>query len=85
LVSRVREISSSIGPCFPLAGGLYKIYASAGGKQPIQRQLLLVHYKHQANPLLSMKNYPPLEVSRNDKNKQLTLFKPTQTHTNGKK
>jgi hypothetical protein len=28
----------------------------------------------QANPLLSMKNYTPLLISRNNKNKQLTLL-----------
>jgi hypothetical protein len=33
-----------------------------------------VQYKHQANPLLSMSNYIPLLISRNDKNKQLTLL-----------
>jgi hypothetical protein len=27
--------------CFPLAGGLCKFYANAGGRQPIQRQILL--------------------------------------------
>ncbi len=32
-------------PLFPLAGGLCKFYANAGGKQPIQRQLLFVQYK----------------------------------------
>jgi hypothetical protein len=53
LVSRVWDIFSGIGPCFPLAGGLCKFYANAGGKQPIQRQLLLVQYKQQANPLYS--------------------------------
>jgi hypothetical protein len=37
-----------IGPCFPLAGGLCKFYANAGGTQPIQRQLLLVQDKQQA-------------------------------------
>jgi hypothetical protein len=41
----------SIGPCFPLAGGLCKLYANAEGKHPIQRQLLLVQYKQQADPL----------------------------------
>jgi hypothetical protein len=40
-------------PCFSLAGGLCKFYANAG-KRPIQRQSLLVQYKQQANPLLSM-------------------------------
>ncbi len=39
-------ISSSIGRCFSMAGGLCKFYANARGKQPIQRQLLLVKYKH---------------------------------------
>jgi hypothetical protein len=38
-----------IGPCFLLAGGLCKLYVNAGGKQPMQRQLLLVQYKQLAN------------------------------------
>jgi hypothetical protein len=63
-----------IGPCFPLAGGLCKLYANAGGKQQIQRQLLLVQYKQQANPHLSMNNYNPFVPSGNYKNKQLTLL-----------
>jgi hypothetical protein len=58
--ARVWDISSGIGPCFPLAGGLCKFYANVGGKQPMQRQLLLVQYKQQANPLLSIHNYTPL-------------------------
>jgi hypothetical protein len=33
----VWDISSGIGPCLPLAGGLCKFYANAGGKRPIQR------------------------------------------------
>ena len=66
--------SSDVGPCFPLAGGLCKFYANAGGKRPIQRQPLLLQYKQQANPLLSMNNYTPLVISRNDNNKQLTLI-----------
>jgi hypothetical protein len=40
-----------------------------------------VQYKQQANPLLSMNKYTPLVISRNDKNKQLTITKPTQTGT----
>jgi hypothetical protein len=55
-----------------LAGELCKFYANAGGKGPIQRQPLLVQYNHQANPLLSMSNYTPLVISKNDKNKQQT-------------
>ncbi len=65
--------SKHIGPCFPLAGGLCKFYASSGGRQPIKRQLLfLVQYKQQANPVVSIHNYSPLVISRNDKNKKLT-------------
>jgi hypothetical protein len=30
--SRVWDISSGISPCFPLAGGLCKLYANAAGK-----------------------------------------------------
>jgi hypothetical protein len=73
LVSRVWDISSGIGPCFPLVGGLCKFYANAEGKRPIQRQQLLVQYKHQANPLLPMNNFTPVVISRNDKNTQLRL------------
>jgi hypothetical protein len=65
---------SGIGPCFPLARGLCKFYANTRGKRPIQRQPLLVQYKQQANPLLSMNNYTPLVISSNDKNKQLILL-----------
>jgi hypothetical protein len=46
-----RDISSGIGPCFPLAEELCKFYANAGGKRPIQRQPLLEQDKRQANPL----------------------------------
>jgi hypothetical protein len=63
-----------------LAGGFYKFFANAGGKQqPMQRQLLLLlllQYKQQANTLLSIHNYTPLVISRNDKNKLLTLLSP---------
>jgi hypothetical protein len=37
-------------------------------------QTILMQYKQQANPLLSMKNYTPLLISSNNKNKQLTLL-----------
>jgi hypothetical protein len=40
----------------------------------MQRQLLLVQCKQQANQVLSMNNYTPLVISRNDKNKQLILL-----------
>jgi hypothetical protein len=40
----------------------------------MQRQPLLVQYKQQANPILSMHNYTPLVISGNDKNKQLTIL-----------
>jgi hypothetical protein len=73
LVSRAWYLSSGIGPCFPLTGGLCKLFANAGGQRQIQRQLLLVQYKQQANPLISMNNITLLVISRNDRNKQLTL------------
>jgi hypothetical protein len=38
------------------------------------RQPLLMQFKQQANPLLSMHYYIPLVISGNDKNKQLTLL-----------
>jgi hypothetical protein len=74
LISRVWDISSGINPCFPLAGGLRKFYANAGRKLPGKCQPLLVQYKQQTNSLLSMHNYTPLVINRNDKNKQLTLL-----------
>jgi hypothetical protein len=61
-------------PLLPLAGGLCKFYANAGGKRQIQRKPLLMQYKQQANPLLSMHYYTPFVISGNDKNKQLTLL-----------
>jgi hypothetical protein len=71
LVSRIWDISSGIGPCFPLAGGLCWFYANAGGKPTIQRQPLLVQYKQQANTLLSMNNFTQLVISGNEK---ISLF-----------
>jgi hypothetical protein len=40
----------------------------------IQRQPLVVHYKQQANLLLSMHSYTPLVINWNDKKKQPTLL-----------
>ncbi len=40
----------------------------------VQCQPLLMQYKHQANPLLSVNSFTPLVISRNDKNKHLTLL-----------
>jgi hypothetical protein len=77
LDSRVWYISSVP---IPLAGGLCKYYANAGGKQQIQRQLLSVQCKQQANPLLSMNNYTPFVISRNNKNKQQTLLSQRNWH-----
>jgi hypothetical protein len=52
--------SSGIGPCFPLAGGLCKFYANAGGLQPIQRQLLLVIIQAASQSIFIIINYSPL-------------------------
>jgi hypothetical protein len=64
-------ISSGIGPCIPLAGGLCKFYANAGGKLPIKIQPLLVQ-QTASQSTFTMNNYAPLLISRNDKNEQLT-------------
>jgi hypothetical protein len=58
LVSRVWDISSGIADMGPC-------FPLAGG---------LVQNKQQANPLLSIHHYTPLVISKNDKNKQLTLL-----------
>jgi hypothetical protein len=57
--------------CFPLAGGLSNIFRQRHRKttNTVQHQPLLVQYKHQANPLVSMHNYTPLVI-----NKQLTIL-----------
>ncbi len=88
LVSRVRDISSGIGPCFPLAGGLCKLFANAWGKWQIQRQPLLVQQKQQANPLWSTHKYTRLVISGNVKNKprpRQDKEKPMHTRINRKK
>jgi hypothetical protein len=41
-------------------------------RQTIQRQLVLVQYKQQANPLLLTHNYTSFVISRIDKNMQPT-------------
>ncbi len=70
----VLDISSGISPCFPLTGGLCKLYANARGKWPIPVQ-------NRQSPL-SMHKFAPRVISGNDKNKPLTLLsqpKPTFT------
>jgi hypothetical protein len=49
-------------------------YKIIGTPKKFKKGPLLVLYKQQANPLLSMNNYTPLMISWNDQNKQLTLF-----------
>jgi hypothetical protein len=74
LVSRVWKISSGIGPCFPLAGGCANFTPTPEEQtNTAPTTLSEVQYKQQANPLLSIHNYTPLVISRNDKNEQLTL------------
>jgi hypothetical protein len=51
-----------------------KMKNETGGRLQIKCQILLVQYKQQANPLLSMHNYAPLVISGNDKNMQRTLL-----------
>jgi hypothetical protein len=64
---QVWDISSGIGPCFPLAGALCKLYVNAGGKLQIHRQPLLVQYKQQANPPITIYYFSPLVISMNEK------------------
>jgi hypothetical protein len=66
-------ISSGVG-LLPTGWRLRKFYGNAGGKQPMQRQLLSVQCKQHANLILSMNNCTSLVISRNDKNKQLALL-----------
>jgi hypothetical protein len=66
----------SYRPLLPMGWRIVQIYANDRGKQP-KRQLLVVQYKQQANPLLLTQYYTPLVISWNDKNKQLTFIKRT--------
>jgi hypothetical protein len=64
-------LSSGIGPCFKLAGGFTSTLEE---NEQRSAKYSLVQYKQQANPLLSKNNYTPLVISRNGKNKKLTLI-----------
>jgi hypothetical protein len=61
-------------PLLHIGWRIVQILRYAGGKQPMQRQLVLAQCKQQANPVLSINNYTPLVISRNDKHKQLKLL-----------
>jgi hypothetical protein len=61
-------------PLLHIGWRVVQVYANAGGTQLIKGQLLLVQYKQQANALLSIHNYTPHVISKNDENKQLTLL-----------
>jgi hypothetical protein len=74
LVSRVWDISSGIGSCFPLAGGLCKFYANAEENRPITEPSTLSAIQSSSKCTLSMNNFTPLVISRNDKNNQLALL-----------
>jgi hypothetical protein len=63
LVSGVWDLSSGICPSFPLAGGLCQWEAEPEVNDQYQRPPLLVQYKEQANPFLSMNNYTPLVIA----------------------
>jgi hypothetical protein len=76
-------MSSRVGPCSPLAGGLCKFYVNAGGKRPIQCQTLLVQYKHRANhTFIDAQLYSM--INSNDKIKQLTLLSQRKLVITGK-
>ncbi len=73
LVRRVWDISSGIGPCFPLVGELFKLHANAELEE-IDQYIVIRQPSQQANPLFSKHNYTPLVISGNYKNNQLTLL-----------
>jgi hypothetical protein len=75
----------SYRPLLLIGWRIVQILRQRRGKQQIQRPLLLVQYKQQANPLISMDKYTPLVISRNDKNNQLILIKLTKTGINRNK
>jgi hypothetical protein len=60
--ARVWDNSSGTGPCCPLAGGLCKFYAKAGGKRPILSAIQAASQSTFINA-----SYTPLVISGNDK------------------
>ncbi len=73
LVSRVGDIFSGNGPSHWLED--YANFTPLPDTNTGSTTLSAILYKHQANPLLSMSNYIPLVINRNDSNKQLSLSK----------
>jgi hypothetical protein len=76
-VSLILIVSKPLLPIGLLTG---KIVRQRRRKMAIQRQPLLLQYKQQANPLLSVHNYTPLVIRRNGKNKPLTLLSQGKLH-----
>jgi hypothetical protein len=74
LVSRVWDISSGIGICFPLAGGLCKLYANALRKTTNTAQTTLSAIQAASQSTFITSLLTPLVISGNDKNRQLTLL-----------
>jgi hypothetical protein len=69
----VWDISSGIGPCFPLAEGVGKFYTYAAEQNDeyiAKTSLSAIQAANQSTPI---DNYIPLVISGNAKNKQPTL------------
>jgi hypothetical protein len=70
-------------PLLLIGWNIVQILRQRRRKTPIHRQQLLVQYKQQTNPLLSVhlhRTLTPLVISRKDKNKQLTLLSQLNSH-----
>jgi hypothetical protein len=65
--------------------GVCRTYANFLCMVPILRRFRIVRYKRQAALHSVLFNYTPLVIRRTDKNKQLTIVKPTQTGINRNK
>ncbi len=72
-------------PLFELLPIGWRIVTKTTNTAPITVQYSTVQYKQQVNPLLLIHNYTLLVISRNDKNKLLTIIKPTKTRSKREK
>jgi hypothetical protein len=74
LVSRVWDISSGIVSYFPWLDDCAN-FMPTPEENTNSAPTTIIAIQAQANPRLSMNNYTPHVISRNDKNKQLTLLR----------
>jgi hypothetical protein len=68
------NISSGTSPCFPVAGGLCKLYANGRKMTNTAPTTLYAAIQAASQSTFISAQFYPLGISVNDKNKQLTLL-----------